>query len=157
MVRGLQHLEPMKRDENGPPLITSRSPSYERAREERRNPAPTSDPELVAMIARVAEAEDNAREAFATAAAQVVDGTLAERLAAQAGIHAARLEALGERLEQLGAARPRPGESRAILAHGAKDVQRAGSDQERLELLDRIAEELTREVEQARREAVPGS
>ncbi len=141
-----------KDSESGPPLITSRSPSYERAREERRHPSPTSDPELVALIARLAEAEENAREAFATAAGQVRDTALAERLATTERTHADRVAAIGAVLSSLGAAPPRAGEARAVLDHGAADVRRAGSDAEVEQVLARVSSELAGEHDRARRD-----
>ena len=118
----------MSPEDDSPPLITSRSPSYERAREERLHPSPTGDPHVVAFLARLVEAEENARAAYQAAATQARDAALAERLGDAAGAHAERARVLGERIQELGGAPPRPDEARAILAHDAESVARAGDD-----------------------------
>jgi hypothetical protein len=47
-----------------PPFITSRSPSYERARQERQHPTPAGDAQVVAVLSALAEAEENAKLRF---------------------------------------------------------------------------------------------
>ena len=109
-----------------PPLISDRSPSYERARAERANPSPTADPIVVATLARLFELEEEAAQAYLAAAeASASDEALALQLQGSAEAHAQARTALGERLEALGAAPPREGECRPLLAHGAEAVKRA--------------------------------
>ena len=117
-----------KNDADDVPLISSRSPSYERAREERKHPSPTADPNLVAKLARQLEAHDNARAAYQAGAEAASDETLRKRLEGGAGTHAASARALAERLTELGAAAPRGSEIRQVLAHDREHVARAGGD-----------------------------
>jgi hypothetical protein len=117
-----------KKDADDVPLISSRSPSYERAREERKHPSPTADPQLVARLARQLEAHENARAAHQAGAEAASDDGLRKRLEAAAGSHAASARALADRLTELGAAPPRGSEIRQVLAHDREHVARAGSD-----------------------------
>jgi hypothetical protein len=117
-----------KNDADDVPLISSRSPSYERAREERKHPSPTADPVLVARLARQLEAHENARAAHQAGADAASDAGLRDRLVASAGAHAASAQALAEQLTELGAAPPRASEVRQVLAHDREHVARAGSD-----------------------------
>ena len=73
----------MSRDDRDHPLISERSPSYARARHEHAHPAPTADPEEIAVLNRLVEAEDHAA-AVCLAAVQAL-GT-AQGAAAQAEI-----------------------------------------------------------------------
>src|SRR5690242_6099063 len=117
-----------KNDADDVPLISSRSPSYERAREERKHPSPTADPNLVAKLARQLEAHENARGAYLAGAEAASDEALRKRMEAAAGVHAASARALADRLTELGAAAPREGEIRQVLAHDREHVARAGGD-----------------------------
>jgi hypothetical protein len=112
-----------------PPLVTGRSPSYERARAERAHPSPTTDPAVIAALARLFELEEEARQAYALAAeASASDPALAKQLQASADGHGEKRAALGQRIEELGGAPPRLEECRRLLGHGADAVARsAGS------------------------------
>ena len=110
------------------PLISPRSPSYARAREELRHPSPTGDPEVVAVLARLSEAEENARRGCARLAGIVGDETLAEELRDDASTHQARREALVELIEALGGSAPRPEECRVILRDADEAVASARSE-----------------------------
>ena len=109
-----------------PPLVTGRSPSYERARAERAHPSPTADPTVVAALARLFELEEEARAAYALAAeASASDEALATKLQASADSHAQKRATLGQQIEELGGAPPRLEECRRLLTHGADAVARA--------------------------------
>jgi hypothetical protein len=109
-----------------PPLVTGRSPSYERARAERAHPSPTADPAIVAALARRFELEEEARQAYVLAAeASASDEALVAKLEASAHHHTLERAALGKRLEELGGAPPRLEECRYLLTHGADAVARA--------------------------------
>lgn len=96
-----------------PPLVTARSPSYQRARDELAKPSPPGDAAVVALVGRLVEAEHEAARA-----------TRAAGLADAAAEHGARAQALGELISALGGSAPRPEESRDILTHGADAVAR---------------------------------
>lgn len=98
------------------PLITSRSPSYERAREERAHPSPPGDEAVVALLARLVELEHDAARAVVAAAGDPAD-------------HVQRARAVGELIEALGGSPPRPEESRALLENGAAEVARSADPQ----------------------------
>src|SRR5262249_58290403 len=100
-----------KRD---PPLISSRSPSYERARREHAHPSPPGNEAAVALLGRLVEAEHDA--AAATRAAGRPDA---------AAEHEARAGSLGALIADLGGSAPRPEESRDILVHGTRETESA--------------------------------
>ena len=120
-------MSPEKKDDY-PPLISDRSPSYERAREERKHPSPTADPTEVAALAQEFERAEHARKTYAAGAAAAKDNALAERLAATAATHEAKRRELGEKIEKLGGAPPRLEDVRTSLAHGPRDVTDAIDD-----------------------------
>jgi hypothetical protein len=112
----------MADDKPLPPLITARSPSYERARRELANPSPAGDAAVVALLSRLVEAEYDAERASLGAATREPD--LAE-LRDAAADHAARRHALEGLVRSLGGSPPRLDESRELLTHGADAVARA--------------------------------
>src|SRR5262249_57145565 len=97
-----------KRD---PPLISSRSPSYERARREHAHPSPPGDEAVVALLGRLVEAEHDA--AAATRAAGQPDA---------AAEHESRAQSLGALIADRGGSAPRPEESRDILVHRTREA-----------------------------------
>jgi len=94
-----------------PPLITPRSPSYERARRELAHPSPPGDEAIVALVGRLVEAEYDAARATRAAGAQ-----------SAAADHESRAAALGALIAELGGSPPRPEESRDLLTHGEREV-----------------------------------
>jgi hypothetical protein len=134
-------MSPEKKDEY-PPLISDRSPSYERAREERKHPSPTADPNEVAALARQFERAEHARQTYAAGAAAAKDKALADRLAATAATHESTRRELAEKLEKLGAAPPRLEDVRAQLTHGPRDIADAIDDRGIEAALSRLDAEL---------------
>ncbi len=109
------------------PLISDRSPSYERAQagsDER----PVAGAQVVALLSRLWEAEDNAAGALEKAQ---IDGA----------VHRAHQAALGQLIVAHGGSPPRSDEARAILGHAA-DVERGGAT------LPRMLEQLRAELHQ---------
>jgi hypothetical protein len=105
------------------PLITPRSPSYERAREEEKHPSPPGDAQVIAVLGRLVEAEHEATRAWTDEGAK-------EELRRQG----ARLSRLSEMITRLGGSPPRPEEGRSLLAAGktagalAEEYRRAQAD-----------------------------
>jgi hypothetical protein len=102
-----------------PPLISDRSPSYERARREHANPSPPGQGQVIAVLGRLAELSENAARALRTAAPRLTDGGA---VLAEAERHDARRARLGELITQAGGAPPRDDECRPLLNHGAAQV-----------------------------------
>jgi hypothetical protein len=109
----------MTEDDLYPPFITGRSPSYERARDELARPSPPHGGELVAALARLSEAEENARTAYLPAADKLTDPAAASQARAEAAAHGAHRGALAGLIEEAGGAAPRRDECRALLVAGA--------------------------------------
>lgn len=113
-------------DEQDRPLISERSPSYARARHEHAHPSPTTDPDEIAVLNRLVEAEHQAA-AVCTAAAQVLGVTLAahaqaEVMADLAAHHEGHVHALERVIAELGAAAPRPVQRECVLARDPADI-----------------------------------
>src|SRR5688572_11294883 len=104
-----------RRPPTDPPLVSDRSPSNARAQREHEQPSPTGDPQVVALLAQLVEAEENARRACATVAERLEDESVADRVRADAATHQARRAALGELIEGLGGSAPRADEVRQLL------------------------------------------
>jgi hypothetical protein len=110
------------------PLISYRSPSYERARRELAHPSPTTDPRIIALLAFLVEAEDNARVAYAKAATLVSDEDFYEQLESAAGTHEERENDIGRLITELGGSPPRPGECRRVLEVEEADLAEAARE-----------------------------
>lgn len=130
-------------EEDDRPLISPRSPSYERARHEREHPAPPGEAQVIAVLGRLVEAEIDAARALQAAGGES---------AAQAAAHEGRAGRLGKMIEELGGSPPRPEECRAILAHGADEVGRAASEADRGQALRAMEDELADEYRHAARD-----
>ncbi len=126
-------------DDKNPPLMSSSSPSYERAREEARHPSDVGPAQQVAVLEQLFEAEDNGRLANLRAATTLKDPAEAHT---RADGHAAHQHALAGMITALGGAAPREGETRQILAHGVDDVARAPGDSEVNEALRLVENDL---------------
>ena len=129
----------MPDEKNPPPLMSSSSPSYERAREEAKHPSDVGPAQQVAVLEQLFEAEDNGRLANLRAASSLTDPTEAQT---RADGHAAHQQALAGLITALGGAAPREGETRQILPHGADDVARASGDREIDEALRLVEDDL---------------
>jgi hypothetical protein len=136
----------MHRDEQDPPLISERSPSYARARDERAHPAPTADPQEIAVLNRLVEAADHAA-AVCAAAAEVLAESLAARAQAEVvadlcALHAQQLDELASVIEDLGASAPRPGERERVLTRDPADIHYLQDPAAVLAAVDATADEL---------------
>ena len=136
----------MPDEKNTPPLMSSSSPSYERAQQEAKRPSDVGPAQQVAVLELLFEAEDNGRLANLRAMSSLADPTEAET---RAEGHAAHQQALAGMITALGGAAPREGETRRILQHGADDVARAPGDREIAEALRLVEEDLARAYETA--------
>jgi hypothetical protein len=95
------------------PLISSRSPSYERARHEREHPSSPGDDAVIAVLGHLVELEHDAARALVAAGEDPTN-------------HLLRARGLGEVIDDLGGSPPRPEESRELLRNGAEEVRRSG-------------------------------
>ena len=116
----------MSDDEQDRPLISDRSPSYTRARNERENPSPTVDPDEIAVLNRLVEAEDHAA-AICAAAVEVLAESLgaadrAETVADVCALHEEHVHGLGDAIVELGASAPRPDERERVLSRDPADI-----------------------------------
>jgi uncharacterized protein (DUF362 family) len=146
-----------------PPLISPSSPSYERARHELKHPAPTGDPVVVAVLARLVEVEQGARQTCLAAAAAVTEPTLARTIGEACETHKERVEALGQLITELGGSPPRLDEARDLISNGPAAIEKASSDEGivgilramRLEVAELYAETARApELDEAQRKAI---
>lgn len=97
-----------------------------RARHEHEHPSPAADPDAIAALNRLVEAEQHATD-VAAAAAEVLARLLgapgsADIAADLRGVHQAHLRALDARIADLGASAPRPSERERVLARDPDDI-----------------------------------
>jgi hypothetical protein len=118
----------MFEDDPYPPLITPRSPSYESASREFLHPTSTGNPQVIAIIARLCEAEQNASMVCASVARIVSDESFATKMSERANTHQERKQALAELIAKLGGSAPTPEESREILVQAIDTLDRASDD-----------------------------
>jgi hypothetical protein len=107
-----------------------------------------SDPQVVAMLARLCEAERNACRICEHAAGLVTDDAVRTRVDQQARMHEAHGQALAAWIRALGGDAPRPHETREILAITVDDRGRPTSDLTARSALDEMRNELATEYEQ---------
>src|SRR5512147_2111555 len=88
--------------EDSYPFVSPRSPSYERARREWRHHASTAHPQVIALLARLSEAEQNAVQAYSTVEPALQDTSFASVVRDRRALHQARREALSNLIEALG-------------------------------------------------------
>jgi hypothetical protein len=106
------------------------------------HPAPPGDADIIALFARLSEAEQNASQACSKIAQIVTEEELANRAREDAATHEARRQALGKLIEALGGSAPRLNECREILIRGAEAAASALSDISAMEALKVIRDEL---------------
>jgi len=139
----------MLEDDPYPPLITPRSPSYERASREFLHPTSTGNPQVIAIIARLCEAEQNASGVCASVARIVSDEAFATQMRERAGTHQARKQALAELIENLGGAAPTAEEGRQILVQAIDALESASSELAAKQVLRVMRGELRSEYDAA--------
>ncbi|GAB4562757.1 MAG: hypothetical protein Tsb0020_11310 [Haliangiales bacterium] len=120
-------------DDRDRPLISARSPSYERARHERESPSASPDPMLVATLGRLCEAEYDAAHLCDVAAELLApDGGAGADERPEAphnlvrglvAIHEHHRDALAATLVELGAAAPRLGDHARVLSCDPSDLR----------------------------------
>lgn len=129
-------------DDSYPPLVSPRSPSYERAWAYFSRPAAHSDPQLIAQLAQLSEAEQNASQACSMVTTMLGNDPFADIVRDHAGLHEARNQALGKMIERLGGSAPRVGECRELLTDGLAAVARADSKATARQALKIVRDEL---------------
>jgi hypothetical protein len=140
----------MSRDQDAyPPLISPRSPSYERAWREFPQPGDTALAELVALFARLSEAEQNASSLCNRMLPALGDAELADVVRDHAGLHAARREALGKLIGRLGGSPPTDAECRVILSDASDAAQHVLSSADATRVLTQMRRELGAEYDAA--------
>jgi hypothetical protein len=144
----------MSRDERDHPLISERSPSYARARHEHAHPTPTADPEEIAVLNRLVEAEDHAA-AVCAAASNALGSALgqapgaapgarvqAEIVAELGALHEGQVHALARVIAELGAAAPQPGQRERVLGRDPADIHYLQDAAAILQAVDATEDEL---------------
>lgn len=131
-----------KEKQDYPPLISNRSPSVERARREHEHPSPTTDPELIARLNRLVEAEHDAAGMVNAAMDIARDPALADELVAMAALHQEHARTLADVVSALGGAAPRADQSTQVLSRSPGDLAYVQSDIELLAMLAATADEL---------------
>jgi len=138
-------------DERYPPLISPRSPSYERGWREFLHPTATDPPQVIALLGRLSEAEHNASQICLTAASVLSDPRAQSRVRDDALMHQERRHALENLIEALGGSAPTISECREILASGLDAVALARSDGAARQALHTMRRRLSDEYEDAMR------
>lgn len=134
-------------EDNYPPLISPRSPSYERARYEFLHPTRFGDAGTVAALSRLSEAEHDAHRLCERLAPLLGETRAAGMVREHVSVHAARRQALAEMIEELGGSAPTPQESRVLLSAASDAAERASSAEQAREALTLMREELEAEYE----------
>jgi hypothetical protein len=132
-----------------PPLISPRSPSYERAWREFPHPTQDEGAETVALLARLAEAEQNASSLCRRMLPAVSEAGLAEVVREHADLHAARRQKLGELVERFGGSPPTDAECRVLLTRAADDAGQVVSQDDAQRVLTTMRDELAAEYNSA--------
>ncbi len=132
----------MFNDSHYPPLVSPRSPSYERASREFLHPTRSGDPQVIALLSRLSEAEQNASQACASAAHVLRDESFAAHVREHAITHQERQQALARLITSLGGSPPTVDECRDILPQGLDAVANARSDATAKDALSVMREEL---------------
>lgn len=132
-----------------PPLISSRSPSYERAWREFPHPSEQGVAETVALLSRLSEAEHNAYRTCAQLAQVVEEDELAEEVRDMADLHGARRLALGKLIARFGGSAPTEGECRTILTRTSDAADLAQTDAAAESVIALLREELGAEYDAA--------
>jgi len=133
-----------------PPLISRRSPSYERAWREFPHPTEDQGAETVALLARLSEAEQNASQACAQLAPLLEDDEAAEVVRDVGDLHAARRQALAKLIERCGGSAPTDRECRDILTQTTYETTQARTAEDAGRALDVLQRELAAEYATAR-------
>ena len=128
-----------------PPLISPRSPSYERAWREFPHPTTHDGAETVALLARLSEAEQNASSACTRMLAALEDDEYADVVRDLSDLHAARRQALGKLIERFGGSAPIDRECRDLLVQGTDAAARARNAKEAQQALGVLRRELAAE------------
>ncbi|MFM2418518.1 MAG: hypothetical protein RL385_3241 [Pseudomonadota bacterium] len=103
-------------DDKDLPLVSARSPSYERSREELRHPSPAGQAEVVALLSQLSEAEENAGRVCRSVAAYLTDAKRVKEVLSLADGHDTHRASLGQLVGALGGSAPTAAECREILS-----------------------------------------
>ena len=131
-----------KNEQEYPPFITGRSPSVERARHEREHPSPTTDPEIIARLNILVEAEHNAAGMLTAAVDVARDPALADELTVMSALHQEHAQTLAEVVSSLGGAAPAPAQVTQVLSRSPGDLAYVQSDTELLAILAATEDEM---------------
>lgn len=132
-----------------PPLISPRSPSYERAWREFPHPTRDEGAETVALLARLSEAEQNASSLCRQMQPALSDAALSQLVREHVDLHAARRQKLGELVERFGGSPPTDAECRVLLTRAADAAGHVVSADDAQRVLTTMREELAAEYASA--------
>jgi hypothetical protein len=125
-----------------PPLISPRSPSYERAWREFPHPTRDEGAQTVALLARLAEAEQNASSLCLRMQPALENAAVSPVVREHADLHAARRQKLGELVERFGGSPPTDAECRVLLTRAADAAAHVLSEGDAQRVLTTMREEL---------------
>lgn len=140
------------KDDRYPPLVSDRSPSFERARREHAHPSPTTDPDVIARLNRLVEAEHHAVTIY-TAALDVDVVARAPNAVRELELlnasHDTHMRALAYLVSTLGGAAPRPNECEPVLSRNPDDLRYLQDDAAVLGALVTVEDEMIERYESA--------
>jgi hypothetical protein len=121
----------MSNDKPYPPLITPRSPSYERAGQEFLGSSERdarSKQVALGVLSELCDAERDASDVCSKISALLTDDDLAEVVRDRGELHDARRQGIGKLIEQLGGSPPASDSSRPILVQTLDSISRTNAD-----------------------------
>ena len=139
----------MSDDETYPPLISPRSPSYERAWTEFLHPTARNSGPALAVLSELCDAEQNASEACLTLATLLSHSPFADVVRDRGALHDARRQGIGKLMERLGGSAPAPDNARVVLVQTMDSIASASSDKAAKQSLALLHKELSAAYEAA--------
>lgn len=132
-----------------PPLVSDRSPTFGSARWEHMHPSPTADPDMIASLNRLVEAEYHAVTIYTAALGVVRAPNLAHELELLNASHDTHRRALAHLVSTLGGAAPRPDECEPVLSRSPDDLRYLPDDAAVIGVLVAVEEEMIERYEDA--------
>ncbi len=116
------------KDGNDHPLVSSRSPSYERAQHEHDHPSPAPDPELIAALNHLVELEHEAQAAAVAAAGRIQERGEHDDPKLWGQRHEQALTRLNKHVTELGASPPSDSSGRSLPYEATDFAYRDGDE-----------------------------
>lgn len=132
-----------------PPLVSDRSPTFGSARWEHMHPSPTADPDMIASLNRLFEAEHHAVTIYAAALGVVRAPNLVHEIELLNASHDTHRRALAHLVSTLGGAAPRPDECEPVLSRSPDDLRYLPDDAAVLGVLVAVEDEMIERYDSA--------